>query len=465
VPTESTSPTSTVTSEEVVKLSPFVVDASKDVGYRAYSTLAGSRINTDLKDLALPIQVVTKDLLNDLNAVDINDVLAYTAGTEGTRSYTQSTMNLGRPSDDVAGNPQGSTRLRGLAAPNVTRDYFWTIGTNVGFDTYNLDQVTIDLGPNSLLAGLGSPAGIINYTPQIAGLEQDKNQVAYRFGSWGDKRATLNSNLVALPNVLAFRVAAEWADRGYKQQHGYDHDKRLYFTTTCKPWSKTTLRANYERVKQAQRHPNTITPEDDVTPYVLAGKPVYDRTSTATQPGSFANAIWWFADGNLNTTLFNANTQIDKAINTNTGYLYSQMQPPSVGIFAPLRMHNNQYIDLQGKNLNPSKYSTRFDTFEISLDQEILPNLNANGSFLHEHYTSSYITLFRAEYASYYVDVNKYLPDGTANPHLGETFMQYRGLDNLQDVRNPRRRLPRWVRTFRRISVNPRANQVKIGPT
>lgn len=430
VPANSADQTTTITGEEVVKLSPFVVDASKDVGYRATATLAGSRINTNLSDVAAPIQVVTKEFLTDISAVDINDVLAYTANTEGTRTFTSSTMNLGRPSDDVAGNPEGTTRLRGLAAPDITRDYFYTIGTFVGFDTYNLDQVTINLGPNSLLAGLGSPGGIINYSPQLAGLEKNANQVSYRFGSWGDKRATLNSNLAALPGVLGIRLAAEWSDRGYKQQPAYDHDKRVYLTTTYQPWSKTTIRANYEIVKQAQRHPNTITPEDDVTPWLQAGSPSYNRTSP--QPASFGNAIWWFADQGLFTTMYNANGQIERAFNLNTGYTYSQMQPASVGIWAPLRMHNNQYIDLTGMNLNPSVYNSRLDAYEVSLDQEILPHLNANLSYVHEHFTSDYITLFRAEYASYYVDVDKFLPNGTANPHFGETFMTFRGLDNLQ---------------------------------
>src|SRR4051812_3322679 len=61
--------------DQAIVLSPFVVDASEDVGYRATSTLAGSRIKTDLRDVAAPLTVVTKEFLNDVNAVDINDIL------------------------------------------------------------------------------------------------------------------------------------------------------------------------------------------------------------------------------------------------------------------------------------------------------------------------------------------------------------------------------------------------------
>ncbi|MBT6767785.1 MAG: hypothetical protein HOA81_02195, partial [Opitutales bacterium] len=38
--------------QEVFELSPFAVDASGDTGYRATSTIAGSRLNTQLRDVA-----------------------------------------------------------------------------------------------------------------------------------------------------------------------------------------------------------------------------------------------------------------------------------------------------------------------------------------------------------------------------------------------------------------------------
>src|SRR5687767_13131668 len=59
--------------EDVVILSPFVVDASQDQGYRATSTLAGSRINTNLRDVAQSITVVTKEFMTDLSVVSVND--------------------------------------------------------------------------------------------------------------------------------------------------------------------------------------------------------------------------------------------------------------------------------------------------------------------------------------------------------------------------------------------------------
>lgn len=415
----------TTDSDETVTLSPFTVDASQDKGYRATSTLAGSRINTDLKDVAAPITVMTKEFMNDVSAVDINDVLSYAANTEGTRDFTQSTPTLGRPSDGPSSNPQGSNRLRGLYSADIVRDYFYTIGTSYGFDSYNLDQVTINRGPNSVLAGLGSPAGIINYSPVLAGLARNSNEITYRFGSYSDQRATLNSNIVALKDVLAFRVAAAWNDRGFKQKPAWDKDKRLYFTGTYKPWKKTTIRAGYEHVGVKANYPNSITPEDDVSEWVVVGKPSYDKNLSAPVSSLL------FQDGNLPTVVYDKTGKVEGAYNTNQGYVFNQATRP--GIWTPLHMNSNKYANWDEINTMPSTSDRNLNTMTASVDQEIIHNLNANISYLREKSSSSRLDLFRPEYANYLVDVNKTTATGAPNPHYGETYMQFRGLDNKQD--------------------------------
>lgn len=69
-------------SGDVVTLSPFEVDASKDKGYYAENTLAGARLNTRVADLASSITVVTKQQLQDTGALAINDVFMYEANSE-----------------------------------------------------------------------------------------------------------------------------------------------------------------------------------------------------------------------------------------------------------------------------------------------------------------------------------------------------------------------------------------------
>jgi len=47
--------------DDVVQLSPFEVSAEKDTGYRATGTLAGTRLRTELRDVAASVSVITKD--------------------------------------------------------------------------------------------------------------------------------------------------------------------------------------------------------------------------------------------------------------------------------------------------------------------------------------------------------------------------------------------------------------------
>jgi hypothetical protein len=52
-------------SEEVIELSPFSIEESDDRGYLASETLAGTRLNTELKDVAASISVVQAEFLDD----------------------------------------------------------------------------------------------------------------------------------------------------------------------------------------------------------------------------------------------------------------------------------------------------------------------------------------------------------------------------------------------------------------
>lgn len=67
---------------KVLELSPFVTTAEADRGYAATSSLAGTRIRTDLRDIANSISVVTSDFMKDVNATDSASLLVYTANTE-----------------------------------------------------------------------------------------------------------------------------------------------------------------------------------------------------------------------------------------------------------------------------------------------------------------------------------------------------------------------------------------------
>jgi outer membrane receptor protein involved in Fe transport len=274
---------------DIVVLSPFVVDASKDQGYYAENTLAGSRLNAKISDLAPSISVITKQLMDDTASNDINDIFRYEINTEGSLTYTPATQSL--RSDGVVDVNAGvaiggsnvqtnatANRVRGLGTPTMSINYYPSVSA-VPMDGYNVSSVEINRGPNSMLFGMGSPAGIVNQSTQSALVSQNKNHVGFRFDSNGSARGELSFNRVLIKDKLAIYGAAVDDEKRFQRKPSYDNTKRLYGAITFKPFSGTTIKANIESYKNDNRRPNSLTPRDYVTQWKDAGSPIWDSVN------------------------------------------------------------------------------------------------------------------------------------------------------------------------------------------
>lgn len=267
--------------EDVFELSPFVVESEEDDGYRATSTLAGTRVRTDLKDLASSISVVTKAFLDDTGATSNESLLQYTTNTEvggiyGNFSGVGNTQGINESRNLSA--PSTNTRVRGLDAADNTRNYFLT---DIPWDGYIVDRVDLQRGPNSILFGVGSPAGIIN-TGTIVPSFENAGKLQNRIGSYGSVRHSLDYNHVLIDEVLAVRVAGLSEHQKFKQKPAFEKDERGYASVTFQPdWFngkvQTNLNANFERGKIRANRPRILTPVDQITPWFThMGQGTYD---------------------------------------------------------------------------------------------------------------------------------------------------------------------------------------------
>jgi iron complex outermembrane recepter protein len=106
--------------EDIYDLSPFEVDVSQDIGYAAQNTLAGSRMNTALKDTPAPISVYTAEFISDIGADMLEEVLDYSVNM---------TPELSDVDGDFGANQltafDARYRVRGLDAGQA-RNYFET---------------------------------------------------------------------------------------------------------------------------------------------------------------------------------------------------------------------------------------------------------------------------------------------------------------------------------------------------
>jgi hypothetical protein len=254
-----------------VTLSAFTVTDSKDVGYTATNTLAGTRLNTALKDVGTSITVVTKEFLSDIGANDSGTLLPYTVGTEvgGTDgNFAGGTIAGGRPNQAGArAEPERNQRVRGLASAELTRDYFLS---DIPFDSYNTDRVTINRGPNALLFGIGSPGGVVNNTTLPPVFGRNFYEAKFQIGQRGSHRESFDLNREIVPGRVVVRLAGLNKRAEYKQRPAWERDQRVFGSITAILaearrggfLGRTTLRANAEYGDIAANPPSVTPPSD-----------------------------------------------------------------------------------------------------------------------------------------------------------------------------------------------------------
>ena len=485
----------TTTASGIVELSPFQVTSSVDKGYFAENTLAGSRLNTNIGDLAASITVVTKQQLVDTASIDMNDVFLYEANTEGAGNFTDFNIDTrGAVQDRNAGfqggapslpfTPATSNRIRGIAAADRAHDYYPSI-QRLPFDIYNTDSVEISRGPNSILFGLGSPAGIVNQSSAKADLKKATNQVEFRAGSWDAARASLNLNRPLIKDKLALYVAGVFDQRGFKRRPAYDITRRAYGALTYQPFKNTVVRASYEYYDNKNRRPNSVTPRDFITPWLENGRPAYNPVTRqltvngATLPTVFdgtqtalgnplnvqtANpAIQFF--GNARPTLYIEQgrellyimQQIPSAPNSTTPaqFAYAAANPvpappglspavrttrsqgpvtlrnqivgqPAGLTFAQPGVNDRSIYDWEHVNILSGNFGReRAKVYNVELEQRITKDLFLQLGWYREDYKQ------RVDYyisqqtgVTLYVDTNTVNIDGTANPFFGRPYLE-----------------------------------------
>jgi Outer membrane receptor for ferric coprogen and ferric-rhodotorulic acid len=263
-------------SDEVIVLSPFEVSADDERGYTAATTLAGNRLNTELRDIGNAVTVITGQFLRDVQATNNETLLQYTAGTEvGNIRGNFAGLGDGSVLDETSrfSRPNQNTRVRGLAEADNTRDYFLS---DIPWDAYNVDRVDLQRGPNSILFGLGSPAGLLNVGTKQAAF-RDANEVQLRLDNWGSVRAQGNFNKVIIPNELAIRFDAVKEEQKFQQKPAFEDNDRLYTALRWEPGflkkgsARTILRASFENGNIESNRPRTVPPLDRITPWFLSG--------------------------------------------------------------------------------------------------------------------------------------------------------------------------------------------------
>jgi len=478
------------TDEDIVYLSPFEVTSEGSIGYQARDTLAGTRLRTDLKDVANAIQVVNSQFLQDTGATDTKSLLVYTTNTEvGGIGGNFANTGDGASVDDRLNrtSPQTNTRVRGLSSADNTRNFFLT---RTPWDSYNVDRIDIQRGANAILFGLGSPAGIINANVQGAAF-YNEGKVEAKIGSYGTIRGMVNVNRVLLDGELAVRVAGLYDNEKYQQKPAFEKDERYYVAVRYDPkWleigsSKFSLKMNYEHGDIEANRPRITPPVDKITPwYTELNQQTYNNglvnstTASEDDGGTSWGAIqagtrnynpwlaYWgstyygpvYVYDDVNSSSFSSlqlgsSTRVNNdtsltaptlnyifgfGIASTSSYASSAgLDGSTIGAWKDTMLQDTDIFDYRNNLIDgdTKRELENWDAFNVTASETFFDNA-AGIEIVYDYQKDEQTYKSRIGEGSSYaimVDISEYYSDGTANPNVGRAYVASRSYGYSND--------------------------------
>ena len=189
----------TAPAEETIRLSEFTVRGSQDIGWRATTTLSGTRANVDLKTFPKTIQVLTGEFLEDLRTESLGEAM----------HFVSNAIPMGR---DNAAFGHNNYMMRGFVQIRQYRNGIGEV-SQITTDVALIDRVEVTKGPSSLLAGSAPPGGVINYITKKP-LSYARNTATLTLGSWDAARGVIDlSSPITASKSLSYRFIGVYEDK------------------------------------------------------------------------------------------------------------------------------------------------------------------------------------------------------------------------------------------------------------
>jgi outer membrane receptor protein involved in Fe transport len=358
-----------------------------------------------------------------------------------------------------------------LAEATNSRNNF---ATNIPFDTYNLSRVTVNRGANNILFGLGSPAGIINYST-IKTNFINTNEIELRYGSYGSHRASIDAERVLINDKLSFRFAGLYKDQRFQQDPAFEREKRAYGSLEFRPFENTVIRFSGETGEIDGNRPRMFAPIDQLSQWwdprlvdvVGQIKPLHVPSregafSVLTLDGSTRNNIFgptalllqpslvWKGpsqsevDGSLNGgipdafvafNILGASERASFGTIRESATINRGLDPANASraaFFTNNMITDRSIYDYREQLIDgPNKSELLdFDSYDFSIEQRFWENkAGVEYAFNHEKTRSRIESLLApgGRQSSIAIDNNQFFPDGTPNPNLGRPMVTFLG--------------------------------------
>ncbi len=458
-------------STSLIVLTPFEVNTDKDDGFAATNAGTATKLGLDMKDMAAPYSVMTGEFLSALGITDLQEATLWSTN--------------GSPVVDAQGADQFAApsmyNIRGAVInAGQQRNFFTTAAIG---DTYNIERIDFGRGPNAVLFNTGANdvlGGGISMSTKRARVDRNFETIAFTAGSWENYRSTLDVNR-KLTDKLAVRTNAVWQDKGGYMDHEFEKRKGLTAAGTYRFNQKTELRFEVLYDKVARTRPtfpsfDRLSGWDGTT--VFSG-PITNAALTAltlngeTQgiervgndyvyiPGQGTIMNWTNTarsrrgDSTPNVPLYSGGRVLTRGGNTfalpfGNWALQARPSAPAAtnqgGDQVPISYAVDLPVDRFDRAIANSKFRPPNKRFTNVPDDPLYTSWDKSYSlgFTHQFNDSLFFEA-AATYDRYhekffnningfrdsFLDLNRTLPDGTANPHFLDVYGQ--GQERIRD--------------------------------
>jgi iron complex outermembrane recepter protein len=418
--------------EDIVELSPFTVNTSTDIGYVAENTLAGSRLNTKLRDTASTVSVFTKEFLDDVGITDLAHLLEYTVNSE------MDTNSQGFSSEQnriIGGHALfAGIQIRGLLA-SIGMDYFNSI---TPIDPYRVGRFENAAGPNSILFGVGQPGGLLNQSSKIAVAHRDSGQFRYGFGSWDRNRSEVDVNKVIVKNKAAISVAALHQENGGWRAFDFQDKNRLFGSIVLRPLRNLTITAMGETGHDASAIVRSFGDSEQVFAW-YDNRQARGVNAVTFVPGTAAPtpAMQQLGVTGRDSTVGGTNHRITYIENDGTffdavgtfltsSYNSNVVRAPdgTPGVTLPtLKIHDPNFYPLNGNAVGPGMFRAQnLRNYTLSVDLQVTRDLIFNFGHNYQQ-TEAEVNVMNGTLPMLRGDANRTLGvGGPNNPYAGRLY-------------------------------------------
>lgn len=429
-------PATTTTDDEPIELSPFVVNTDKDYGYIAVDSLAGGRTITPVKLTPASISSLTRTFLDDLGIQNVRDAVKWApnvvpANPDAGKGFGGSAFHAWSFNYRSAGEGQ-------QGGPGPTRNYFSFYQDG---DAYNIERVEFLRGPNSLVFGLGTVGGTLSTYTKVARTDKSFFTPTIVMDDQGSLRFEIDFNR-AISDRLALRINAVNDDN----QGWRDGDESEFFAADIallfKPTPKTAVRvevegARKERTLISSSISDKLSGWDGVTASQAwgatpTGSARVERMQNAGAWGDWLNPFWVYTPtlgqkalsgwaGGWASTTSQTETWAALPYQPRAGWYPSQIKLDWHSTYASTAkipvMPSREWT--YGHGINKIDY----ENITAFLDHAFSDNLDVSLSFY--RYADDQAAKDYEGTGGAAIDINKQLPDGTANPNYGKAFADF----------------------------------------